>query len=169
MQTTWKVKERREKTVPIQPALLEFLTRERSKNPDEFWYMGDEGKGRVINHPNSLKGAFGQFMKDCGLGEKSEGGKWIPKAKSIHGLRSLFITTAYNVLGLDLGTIQNLAGHSQIEATRGYVSNTDKRQWEAVKKFAEKETGIGTMLAQENTIPDKSLINLGFPLFPLSS
>ncbi|MCZ6533895.1 MAG: hypothetical protein O7A08_13155, partial [SAR324 cluster bacterium] len=84
-------------------------------------------------------GAFGQYLKALGLGEKG--------IKAVHGFRSLFITVCYDKLGMDLGTIQNLAGHSSIEVTSGYVSNTDSRQREAVKKFQEIDTGIGQILS----------------------
>ena len=151
MQVKWMVKERREKVLPLQSNLLEFLTTERSANPSEHWFIGDWKGDRIIADANSLTGAFGNLMKEIGIGGSG--------VKSVHGFRALFITTAFNKLGLDPSTIQHLAGHSTVDVTASYIGKSDQRLRDAVKKFDEIKTGIGEILAKEKIEPRKPLIN----------
>ncbi|MCZ6532784.1 MAG: hypothetical protein O7A08_07440, partial [SAR324 cluster bacterium] len=126
------------------------LTAERSAHPGDFWYL-DDGQGNQIVKANTLTGAFRRHLKEIGLGDRG--------IKAVHGFRTLFITVCYDKLGLDLGTIQNLAGHSNIEVTSGYVAKTGTRQREAVKRFQQVETAIGQILSDANKPSPQSRLN----------
>lgn len=121
----WATKERRDKDVPLPPALLELLTAERTAHPDEVWVLDDGRGGRAYPRRASLSAALRRHLDAIGASRT---------IKPLHGFRALYATTLH-AAGVDVSTIQHLMGHRQIAVTQGYLADPGARAREAVGRL----------------------------------
>ena len=127
VQTRHMVKEKREKVIPIPGFLVGYLSRERTQAPDETWLL-DNGNGEhAYTDPSAFTRAFQRHFRALGFDKRG--------IKPTHGFRALYATRLRNKLGVDVHTIKDLLGHSRIEVTEGYFSNTETSKRVAVDKL----------------------------------
>jgi integrase len=132
IQTRFMIKEKKEKVVPIPEFLRVYLTEERRAFPDERWLL-DDGTGELaFKHPGALTRAFSRHFSALGINTD---------AKVIHGFRAKYISSLWES-GVDLQTVQELAGHSSPLVTALYLTDPGSKKREAVKSL-EGRLGVG--------------------------
>ena len=90
-----------------------YLTEERRAFPDEHWLL-DNGAGELaFKHPGELIRAFSRHFAALGINTD---------AKVIHGFRAKYISSLWES-GVDLQTVQELAGHSSPLITAVYTTD----------------------------------------------
>ncbi len=106
-----KVKERKEKKVPISESLNMFLTKDfANRNEDEVYYL-DDGQGDMyFKWADSLTSDFGRHMKKLG----------ITGVKPLHGFRATVASRLINEVGTDISHVQEILGHSDVSTTLLY-------------------------------------------------
>ncbi|OGG99124.1 MAG: hypothetical protein A2600_04945 [Candidatus Lambdaproteobacteria bacterium RIFOXYD1_FULL_56_27] len=111
----WKPKADKERDVPISMPLTEFLASDLAgRKQGEVWFL-DEGDGvRAYRDSSSLGHPLAAICKKLG----------VSGVKPWHGIRASVITNLLEQTG-DLPRVQKLAGHTDIQTTRGYL-NTDR-------------------------------------------
>ena len=110
----FKVKERREKVVPLPPSLSAWLVRVRARaSAQEVWLL-DDGTGRhAFSTPGNLTRVLGRHFAAVGLA-----GLGI---KAVHGFRAYYADRLHNQLGVPLEVVQRMMGHQSITTTMGYL------------------------------------------------
>ena len=154
IQTRFMIKEKKEKVVPIPEFLRIYLIEERCKFPDERWLL-DDGEGELaFKHPGALTRAFSRHFAALGI---------ITDAKVIHGFRAKYISCLWES-GVDLQTVQELAGHSSPLITALYLTDPGSKKREAVKKL-EGKLGVG-FPAQGTSVLSQSHLPTGNTVAP---
>ncbi|MCH8885632.1 MAG: site-specific integrase [SAR324 cluster bacterium] len=131
----FKVKERREKVVPMHRDLATYLLGQREAAPEEVWLL-DDGTGQLgYKRPESMTKAFNRHFRALGLSELG--------VKATHGNRAL-MAGRMREAGADLAVIQATLGHSSIQMTQSYFPDDDDLKRKAIKNLP----SFGAKLAQ---------------------
>lgn len=136
IQTRFMIKEKKEKVVPIPAFLKNYLAEERRAFPDEAWLLDDGSSELAFKHPGALTRAFGRHFVALGINTR---------AKVIHGFRAKYISSLWES-GVDLQTVQELAGHSSPLITALYLTDPGSKKREAVKSL---ESEFGYLVRSE--------------------
>lgn len=109
----WKPKADKERDVPISKRLHTFLKDDlAARSPGECWLL-DQGDGTKAYRDSSALGhPLSKLCRDLG----------ISGVKPWHGIRASVITHLLEKTG-DLPRVQKLAGHTDIQTTRGYLNS----------------------------------------------
>ena len=111
-----------EREIPINNGLYEILQRQRVKtNGSSYVFPGEDGK-KI--YKNRLRNRLITLTKKLGFGEVTQ----------IHALRHTFASHLV-MKGVDLSTIKQLLGHSDIETTMIYSHLTEDHVNNAVEKL----------------------------------
>lgn len=132
IQTRFMIKEKKEKVVPIPHFLVEYLQREKQEFPGETWLLDGGGGELAFKDPGAITRAFSRHFKALGF---------QTKAKVIHGFRAKYISNLWES-GVDLQTVQELAGHSSPLITARYLTDPGSKKRDAVKML-EGKLGVG--------------------------
>lgn len=124
---TWTVKERKEKTIPINDTLYMFLKKEQRRKAEVFYL--DKGNGtRHWKTVNCITHAYYYIKKEVGIGGQ----------KPLHGYRSTVLTKVIQVAGIAVA--QEIAGHSDISTTKMYYADDQKINRDALNKISDKNS-----------------------------
>ena len=106
-----KVKERKEKKVPISNDLLAFLEKDlKDRGEDEIYYL-DDGYGAIyFKYEDSLTHAFRKHLRELG----------IKDVKPVHGFRATVASRLINLYAVDISHVKEILGHSDISTTLLY-------------------------------------------------
>jgi len=111
-----------EREIPVNDGLLEVLKRQESTANGSKYVFPDEEGGKI--YKNRLRNRLMTLTKQLGFGEVTQ----------IHALRHTFASHLV-MKGVDLATIKQLMGHSDIETTMIYSHLTEKHVDQAVDKL----------------------------------
>ncbi|OGG98998.1 MAG: hypothetical protein A2600_13225 [Candidatus Lambdaproteobacteria bacterium RIFOXYD1_FULL_56_27] len=125
LETGFKIKGRKERALPIVPALVEFLERDlKERKPQERYFL-DNGTGRpYFSDLSPLARGISKIINELG----------IKGVKPLHGLRGTVFTELAQA-GVDTVTIQKIAGHTEIETTRRYINAQTIDMEQALRKL----------------------------------
>lgn len=131
MQTRFAVKEKREKTIALPAFLVSYLKKLQAGNIGMKWFL-DDGAGQLaVSGPDVISLAFRRHFKALGFDKRG--------IKAVHGLRALYADELRKA-GVDVWTIKESMGHSDIKVTQGYFSGTEENKRKAadsLKEFGE--------------------------------
>jgi integrase len=115
----FRIKDKEERSVPVPDDLLKVLKKYKKDNPDKRFVIGN-GKDRPEIH---LLRLLKKLVKDAGLNcgrcekckSREECERWF-----LHKFRATYCTQLLRS-GLDLRTVQQMMGHSDIASTMRYL------------------------------------------------
>lgn len=133
-QHVFRVKEGREKVVPLPGWAVDWFSQEHLTHPAEVYLLdepyvqpgGTTGHRIAYADPYQLTHAIRRHLDRLGLRAKG--------LKPIHGFRAKMIDDLYKA-EVDILTIQRRAGHAKIETTRGYIATPDAHARAAAEKL----------------------------------
>lgn len=111
-----------EREIPINDSLLEVLTLQRQSANGSKYVFCDEKGGQI--YKNRLRKRLMTLTKQLGFGEVTQ----------IHALRHTFASHLV-MKGVDLATIKQLMGHTDIDTTMIYSHLTERHIDDAVEKL----------------------------------
>ncbi len=111
-----------EREIPMNDAMLKILKEQKARVNGSKYVFPDE-KGKRI-YKNRLRNRLMTLTKRCGF----------PDVTKIHSLRHTFASHLV-MKGVDLATIKQLMGHSDIETTMIYSHLTEKHVDDAVERL----------------------------------
>ena len=138
MQTRFSVKEKREKILALPRFLVKYMKNLRAGNIGMQWYL-DDGMGNLaVSAPDTISLAFRRHFKELGFDKRG--------IKPVHGLRAIFADELRKA-GMDVWTIKETLGHSDIKVTQGYFSGTDENK----RRAADSLESFGAKLTQKKS------------------
>ncbi|MBU2645211.1 tyrosine-type recombinase/integrase [bacterium] len=128
-----RVKERKEKKVPISESLHGFLVRDLGdRNQGEVYYL-DNGYGEMyFEWADSLTGTFAKHLQALG----------IKGVKPLHGFRATVASRLINEVGTDISHVQEILGHSDVSTTLLYKDHNMIPLKKAVSSLSNGATDI---------------------------
>lgn len=112
-----------EREIPINEGVYQVLHKQRETANGSKYVFPDEDGGKI--YKNRLRRRFMTITKRCGFGDVTK----------VHTLRHTFASHLV-MKGVDLTTIKQLLGHSDIETTMIYSHLTDEHVDKAVEKLS---------------------------------
>ena len=113
------IKDREERSIPLPDDLVKMLKKYRESKPDRSFVTGTAGDKPNAKLLRTLKRLAHKAGLNCGVctpcGERNECEAWF-----LHKFRATYITTMLRS-GLDLRSVMELSGHSDIESVMRYL------------------------------------------------
>lgn len=116
--TQVRVKERRDKDVPLLGFARDYLHQVREAHPDEVWLLdaGGQRQGHLrYTNPDALTLALRRHWQALG----------VEPGKAVHSFRAFYATMAEQA-GVAASELQRILGHQQITTTLGYLADPEQ-------------------------------------------
>jgi integrase len=115
----FRIKDREERSIPLGDGLVEMLTAYKADNPGRTFVIGTSTDSPPTKLLRTLKRIAHAAGLNCGVctscTERNECEAWF-----LHKFRATFVTTMLRS-GLDLRSVMQLSGHSDIESVMRYL------------------------------------------------
>lgn len=117
---TFKVKDKEARTVPVNNVLCSRLAAWKESHPGTVLILGTDSDSPNRHLLRTLKRMVKRAGLNCGQCKGCNGGEGC-YAWTLHSFRRTYLTTLLRA-GVDLVTVQKMAGHSDLASTQRYLN-----------------------------------------------